>query len=358
MTAARSASATLSVVLRSMTIPPAASQNRAFKNCPIHIGCALAGLELDEDRSADITWRLRPRIRRELQRVDSSGSGSRCAGIRCVSGCGAKRCVKMHGLRVGDLIGTPRGRVCGVAWRRAETEPHRDRALATQLDVRSAIPFLSRVGASGIVNMNPEKDFSIVAVDKFIRATRDSGYKGTPSAVAELIDNALQAEATKISVNLRIEAEQADYPVVLSVIDNGTGMDASTLRMALRFGGSTRFNDRRGLGRYGMGLPNSSLSQAKRVTVHSWASSTSEVLRSYLDIDEITSGAITQVPEPTRVARPQFVNGYPSGTSVTWTRCDRLDNRRVSTLAPKTSVVDRAPIPPFSLEGRLDRRKR
>lgn len=185
--------------------------------------------------------------------------------------------------------------------------------------------------------MNTEQDFSIIAVDKFIRATRDSGYKGTPSAVAELIDNALQANATKVSVNLRVEAEQTDYPVVLSVVDNGTGMDSSTLRLALRFGGSTRFDDRGGLGRYGMGLPNSSLSQAKRVTVHSWTSSRGDILQAYLDIDEITSGSVTQVPEPTRVARPEFVNGHASGTAVTWTRCDRLDNRRVSTLARKLS---------------------
>jgi hypothetical protein len=38
-----------------------------------------------------------------------------------------------------------------------------------------------------------ERDFSIVALDTFIQATRDSGYKGTGSAVAELVDNSLQA---------------------------------------------------------------------------------------------------------------------------------------------------------------------
>ena len=183
--------------------------------------------------------------------------------------------------------------------------------------------------------MNTEQDFSIVAADKFIWATRDSGYKGTPSAVAELIDNALQADATEISVRLEVDDAQDEYPLVLSVLDNGTGMDAVALRMALRFGGSTRFNDRGGLGRYGMGLPNSSLSQAKRVTVHSWGAQAGGVLKSYLDIDEIASGAITEVPEPESVPRPHFINGHPTGTAVTWTRCDRLDNRRVSTLTRK-----------------------
>ena len=178
-------------------------------------------------------------------------------------------------------------------------------------------------------------DFSIVAVDKFIRATRDSGYKGTPSAVSELVDNALQAGATEISVTLTADQDESEHPLVLSVLDNGSGMDALTLRTALRFGGSTRFDDRRGLGRYGMGLPNSSFSQAKRVTVHSWGPGYRDVLRTYLDIDEIASGLIVEVPEPERVACPPFANGHATGTAVTWTRCDRLDNRRISTLTRK-----------------------
>ena len=182
---------------------------------------------------------------------------------------------------------------------------------------------------------NTGHDFSIVALDKFIRATRDSGYKGTPSAVSELVDNALQAGATDISITLTADGDESEYPLVLSVLDDGSGMDALTMRTALRFGGSTRFDDRRGLGRYGMGLPNSSFSQAKRVTVHSWDSCNSNVLRTYLDIDEIASGAIAEVPEPEQVTRPPHVNGYASGTVVTWTRCDRLDNRRISTLTRK-----------------------
>jgi hypothetical protein len=183
-----------------------------------------------------------------------------------------------------------------------------------------------------------DEDYSIVALDKFIQATRDSGYKGTSSAVAELIDNALQASATEIAVLITVDETRGEHPLVLSVIDNGSGMDARTLRTALRFGGSSRFNDRGGLGRYGMGLPNSSLSQAKRVTVHTWRSRLGQVFSSYLDIDEIASGALTTVPEPAVVPRPTFINGHASGTAVTWSRCDRLDHRRISTLTRRLLV--------------------
>lgn len=180
-----------------------------------------------------------------------------------------------------------------------------------------------------------ENDFSIVAVDKFIQATRDSGYNGTASAVAELVDNSLQAGATVIKLVISASDEEGEYPIIFTLIDNGCGMDQDTLRTALRFGGSTRFNRRDGLGRYGMGLPNSSLSQAQRVTVHTWRSSLGPVLCSYLDLDEIASGELTTVPLPRCVEKPCFVYGYESGTAVTWSRCDRLDNRRISTLARK-----------------------
>ncbi len=178
-------------------------------------------------------------------------------------------------------------------------------------------------------------DFSIVAVDKFIQATRDSGYKGTASAVAELVDNSLQAGASIIKVSITAADVDEEHPIILSVIDNGCGMDSTTLRTALRFGGSTRFNSRAGLGRYGMGLPNSSLSQAQRVTVHTWRSRGGPIMCSYLDIDEIAAGALVAVPPPVSVNKPHFVNGYDSGTAVTWSRCDRLDNRRISTLVRK-----------------------
>lgn len=195
-----------------------------------------------------------------------------------------------------------------------------------------------RYGVSRMSSVGGQ-EFSIVAVDKFIQATRDSGYKGTSSAVAELVDNSLQAGATSIKVSLTANEDEDEHPIVLTVIDNGSGMDAQTLRTALRFGGSTRFNDRGGLGRYGMGLPNSSLSQAQRVTVYTWGAKSGQVLSCYLDLHEIASGNLAEVPKPNWVKRPEFVDEFDSGTAVMWTRCDRLDNRRISTITRKLLVA-------------------
>lgn len=195
-------------------------------------------------------------------------------------------------------------------------------------------------GTLGAATMKQNNNHSIIALDKFIKATRDSGYKGTVSAIAELVDNSLQARARRIEVLIENSSADSDLPIEVAVIDNGTGMDASTLRQALRFGGTTRFDDRSGLGRYGMGLPNASLSQAKCVNVYSWQGNDIP-LRSYLDVDEIASGGMVEVPVPRKEKMPPFINGHAkrTGTVVHWTKCDRLDNRRLSTLARKLDAA-------------------
>lgn len=172
-------------------------------------------------------------------------------------------------------------------------------------------------------------DTSIIALDRFIQSTRDSGYKGTVSAVAELVDNALEASARRIDIQIKKSAVGDDFEV--SVLDDGTGMDAETLTEALRFGGTTRFNSRKGLGRFGMGLPNASLSQARRVDVYTWQQGEAPIA-SYLDVDQIVSGTLSAIPKPIRQPLPMALKAKKSGTLVVWTRCDRLDHRRVSTV--------------------------
>ncbi|MGQ0752291.1 MAG: ATP-binding protein [Betaproteobacteria bacterium] len=180
---------------------------------------------------------------------------------------------------------------------------------------------------------------SIVALDKFILSTRDSGYKSTWSAVAELVDNAVQAGARTVRISLESTDAMSGSDTRVQVADDGVGMDRATLVQAMRFGGSGRYNDRSGPGRFGMGLPNASLGQARRVSVYTWQSGAS-VLFTYLDVDEIAAGGVESVPEPLRhKAIPGIDRIDPShGTTVVWERCDRLDNRRPSTLVKRLSA--------------------
>src|SRR4051812_46433851 len=105
--------------------------------------------------------------------------------------------------------------------------------------------------------MNPALD--LIVPENFIQATRDSGYKSLGSAIAELVDNAFEAKAKVVQITIDKTNGAVDQPQVI-VADDGRGMDPATLRQSLRFGWSSRFNQRNSHGRYGMGLPNASLS--------------------------------------------------------------------------------------------------
>lgn len=171
----------------------------------------------------------------------------------------------------------------------------------------------------------------LVSPAHFVLATRDSGYKTTSLAVAEFIDNAIQAGASTVSIEVA-PGDDPVHPIEILVVDDGRGMAPETLERALTFGGSERFDDRSSLGRYGMGLPNGALSRARRVEVYSWQSRT--IVWSRLDVDEIVSAGRRTLPPVEVVARATlpFSASTASGTAVRLLRCDRLEVRRVSTL--------------------------
>lgn len=183
----------------------------------------------------------------------------------------------------------------------------------------------------------------IVAEKQFILATRDTGYRGTVAAVAELVDNAVQAGASIIHILVNERGDRRagrwERHVEVAVMDDGEGMDREQLWNALQFGGSSRFADRTGMGRFGMGLPNSSVSQSRRIEVYSWRSAC-EALFTYLDVDEVVEGRLRTIPHPEGRGLPTYAQSLAGdhGTLVVWQRCDRLDFRKASTLTEKLQV--------------------
>ena len=171
-----------------------------------------------------------------------------------------------------------------------------------------------------------------LSAETVIESLRDNGYNNTAYALAELIDNSLQATATRVEVGFIEEQLKArkNYTVSeISLWDNGVGMDIDTLRVAMQFGGGTHRKDTGGMGKFGMGLPNSSISQCKRVDVWSWQAG-GEPHHTYLDVDEMKSGALEEVPMPTAKAIPAkyekafFTKKPESGTLIIWSKLDRL----------------------------------
>ena len=175
--------------------------------------------------------------------------------------------------------------------------------------------------------MRNQSSLELVKLQCFVQATRDSGYKSAAYALAELIDNAIQAQAERIDLEIMPGSSAGANSIdSITVTDDGTGMARETVAVALQFGGSTRFDSRKGPGRFGMGLPNSSLSQARRVDVFTWERR-ADVWTTYLDVDQVLSGKILHVPVPQRAT---YAVKTRSGTIVRLSRCDRFQFRTVA----------------------------
>ncbi len=175
----------------------------------------------------------------------------------------------------------------------------------------------------------------IVPAHLAVQAMRDNGYKNAAYAIAELMDNSIQAGATQVELLCGEKKQQVGQRTrsrihQIAVLDNGSGMDATVLRLALQFGNGTHLEEEKhtGIGRFGMGLPSSSVSQCQRVEVWTWQDGVENALYSYLDLNEIKSQRINEVPAPQSKSIPSIwqqvgKNFDRSGTLVVWSDIDR-----------------------------------
>ena len=150
---------------------------------------------------------------------------------------------------------------------------------------------------------------------------RDVGYDFV-SAIADLIDNSISAEATDI----RVEIEFAGRDSAVYIADNGTGLNPRGMVEALRFG-SRRTYESGQLGRYGLGLKTASLSQARSVTVVSRPADRKRPLWRSLDLDliaELDEWVLAENPRDRAIAQSERMLGAGNGTVVIWQNLDRV----------------------------------
>ena len=77
---------------------------------------------------------------------------------------------------------------------------------------------------------------------------RDSGYRNTAYALAELIDNSVQANANSVDVicveeYTQLKQRRRRRMNAIGVLDDGCGMTPDVLRLALQFGNGTHLSD-------------------------------------------------------------------------------------------------------------------
>lgn len=179
------------------------------------------------------------------------------------------------------------------------------------------------------------KNFSypLFNTKRALDSQRQNGYRNTAVAAREIIDNAIEAKASKIHVVFDTNVNST-RPVVTSVafIDNGSGMLPQMARFALSWGGGTHFDDPNFIGKFGFGLPNASINQTKKVEVYTRCAKKDAITKAWLNLDDFKSFEQQSVPAPIEGDLPDFVKRYlkkqgwafDHGTVVVWREPDQL----------------------------------
>lgn len=167
-----------------------------------------------------------------------------------------------------------------------------------------------------------ERQFPAKALLTGLRAI---GYNFS-TAVADIIDNSISAQATEI----KIFSDPLSEEPYFCILDNGAGMSAQELDNAM-LPGSDRENkedSKLELGRFGLGLKSASLSQCREFTVASKKDGLLNAMSFDLDVIETANKLLLkQLNEQEVMEIPEIANllKYDSGTLVVWRKFDKIE---------------------------------
>jgi hypothetical protein len=162
----------------------------------------------------------------------------------------------------------------------------------------------------------------IPAASRLVSSLRDMGYEFT-TAIADLVDNSIEAGATTISVDIEFEGAHS----WVRLVDNGCGMTPAALREAMRYGSSRIYSDN-DLGKFGLGLKVASLSQCRRLSVASRTNPGRADISAYCwDLEHIERANRWELLPVSRELDGAKLYGplrEQNGTVVLWQRLDRI----------------------------------
>ena len=166
---------------------------------------------------------------------------------------------------------------------------------------------------------------------RLVESLRYLGY-GNYEAIADLVDNSIDAEAHQISVRVTQRGGQLQ----ISVADDGGGMSQEVLDQAMRLGSMVDRDFNSDLGRFGMGLVTASLSMARKC--HVITRGPNGCWSSAWDVDEIVARnafvkhLASATKEELALLDEEFDESTP-GTIVILTKCDSIGNKNTSAFA-------------------------
>jgi hypothetical protein len=138
------------------------------------------------------------------------------------------------------------------------------------------------------------------------------------SAIADLVDNSIDAGASRASIRL---LTRNDRLTQVEVLDNGKGMDAAAANAAMTIGRQRDYSDG-DLGHFGMGLKAASFGHSDVLTVWSTTYGATPVGRRIRRADfskDFTCEVLSADAAAERAAARQIVLGSHEGTSIVWT---------------------------------------
>lgn len=150
---------------------------------------------------------------------------------------------------------------------------------------------------------------------------RDIGYD-LPSAVADLVDNSIDAGAGHVEVTFTEDGARS----WVRIADDGIGMSPSELDEAMRYG-SDRAYSTDALGHFGLGLKTGSLSQCRRLTVATRRNAGGRIAVRSWDLDMVAERNSWDLETPPRSELPaQLLEPLAGGTGtvVLWEKLDRI----------------------------------
>lgn len=187
----------------------------------------------------------------------------------------------------------------------------------------------------------PDFPYPLFNARQALESQRRSGYRNTAAAAREIVDNALEAGATRVDVCFdrpsdRQAGQRRETVSAIAFIDNGSGMIPEMARYALSWGAGTHFDEPDFIGKFGFGLPNASINQTRLVEVYTKVTGAATITKAWLDVHEVPEHGPQRIPEPVESTLPEFVQRYldkrglafEHGTVVVWVEPDRISYRR------------------------------
>lgn len=176
--------------------------------------------------------------------------------------------------------------------------------------------------------------------DILMLSMRAMGYS-FESAVADIVDNSISAEAKRISIRFAIDPQN----LYVAICDDGHGMSSEELFDAMKYGSEQKRTGRSesDLGRFGLGLKSASLSQCRKLTV---ASKKDGHISAYVwDLDVVEQKKDWYIIECTE-DQIKEINGITwleineHGTIVVWENFDLLEKSTGSVYSTLTKYQE------------------